>query len=385
MRRCVTPALAVLLLVAWAPANAAAQTGRVSLSASAAWVPYGTEVVLTGEVSPAAPGVVVGIRDELGQVVATAATDGTGAFSIVLTPEGSATYVASWGSISSAPVTVEVRTAVTARASRVRLFDVVRIRGSVDPAEPGGPVKVALVRRGHVVASREVPQGPAGAFAARLRVTEPGRYRVRASAASGDLARGTVSIGPSATPLPRLREGSTGIFVRLLEQRLVELDYRLTGVRDERYDRRTADAIVAFHKVQRMARSFVVDAATWRALADPLVPRPRSGGRAFRFEVDQTRQVLYTVEGGTITNILHVSTGAGGATRDGSFRIYRKLAGYSPNRLYYPSYFDGLRALHGWTEVPTYAASHGCVRIPYWNARWMFRQARYGTRVVVYH
>jgi lipoprotein-anchoring transpeptidase ErfK/SrfK len=80
-----------------------------------------------------------------------------------------------------------------------------------------------------------------------------------------------------------------------------------------------------------------------------------------------------------------VSTGAGGATRDGSFRVHRKLAGFSANHLYYPSYFDGLRAMHGWTEVPTYAASHGCVRIPYWNAVWVYERAAYGTRVVVYH
>jgi lipoprotein-anchoring transpeptidase ErfK/SrfK len=134
-----------------------------------------------------------------------------------------------------------------------------------------------------------------------------------------------------------------------------------------------------------MDRVFSVGAATWRALADPLVPHARRDWRGFHIEVDQTRQVLYTVEDGAVTNILHVSTGAGGATRDGTFRVHRKLAGFSANRLYYPSYFDGLRALHGWTEVPTYAASHGCVRIPYWNAIWTYRLATYGTRVVVYH
>ncbi|HZD16720.1 MAG TPA: L,D-transpeptidase family protein, partial [Actinomycetota bacterium] len=189
----------------------------------------------------------------------------------------------------------------------------------------------------------------------------------------------------SVTPLPRLRAGSAGLFVRLLERRLVELHYRLAGARDGDYDRRTADAVIAFHKVQRMERTTTVDAATWRALADPRRPRPRVEGGGIHIEVDQTRQVLYTVEAGRITNVLHVSTGAGGATRDGSFRVYRKLAGFSPNHLYYPSYFDGLRALHGWTEVPTYPASHGCVRLPYWNAKWVFRLATYGTRVIVYH
>jgi lipoprotein-anchoring transpeptidase ErfK/SrfK len=134
-----------------------------------------------------------------------------------------------------------------------------------------------------------------------------------------------------------------------------------------------------------MPRAFAVSAATWRRLAQPRLPSARHGWRGFHFEVDQTLQVLYTVESGAITNILHVSTGAGGATRDGTFRVYRKLAGFSPNRLYYPSYFDGLRALHGWTEVPTYNASHGCVRIPYWNAKWVYGLADYGTRVAIYH
>lgn len=385
MKRFVTPVLAAIVLFGLAPGTAGAQTEAVSLSASASRVAYGTAVVLSGAVSPAAPGLAVEISDALDTAVATATTDAAGAFSVSLTPEGTATYVASWGSVSSEPVTVRVRAVVTARASPVRLFGVLRIRGSVLPARPGEPVEVVLIRQGRVVASRDVRQGPAGGFAARFRVMEPGRYRARASFVAADLLRGSDAVGPSTTPLPRLREGSTGIFVRLLEQRLVELRYRLAGSRDGRYDHRTADAVVAFHKVQRMARTFVVDAATWRALADPVVPRPRSDGGDFRFEVDQTRQVLYTVEGGTITNILHVSTGAGGATRDGTFRVYRKLAGYSPNRLYYPSYFDGLRALHGWTEVPTYPASHGCIRIPYWNARWVFRLAEYGTRVVIYH
>jgi hypothetical protein len=68
-----------------------------------------------------------------------------------------------------------------------------------------------------------------------------------------------------------------------------------------------------------------------------------------------------------------------GLTRDGAFRVSAKTAGFSPNRLYYPSYFDQYRALHGWTEVPTYAASHGCVRIPYWNAQWVYGLADHGT------
>jgi peptidoglycan hydrolase-like protein with peptidoglycan-binding domain len=228
--------------------------------------------------------------------------------------------------------------------------------------------------------------GAAGGFRTRFRVMEPGRYRARAAFAGVDLVLDSGATAGDATPLPPLRAGSRGVYVELLEQRLVELHYRLVGIHDGAYDSRTADAVVAFHKVQGMSRTFSVGPTTWRALADPRVPRPDRTWRALHIEVDQTHQVLYVVEDGEITNILHVSSGKPSTpTRDGVFRVSRKLAGFSANHLYYPSYFDGNRALHGWTEVPTYAASHGCVRIPYWNAVWVFGLADYGTPVVVYH
>jgi len=213
----------------------------------------------------------------------------------------------------------------------------------------------------------------------------PGRYRavVRFPGDEDHLpARGASP--PRSTPLPSLAVGDEGPAVRALERRLVELRYHLPGV-DERFGVPTADAVMAFTKVQGMRRRGTVDAAVWRALADPRRPRPRFDDPGRHVEVDQTRQVLLLVEDGEVAAILHVSTGAGGATRDGAFRVYRKLAGYSPNRLYYPSYFDGLRAIHGWPEVPPYPASHGCVRVPMWSATWIHRLLPLGTRVAIYH
>jgi hypothetical protein len=369
------------------PAAVSAQTGpaTITLAASAARVTIGDEVRLTGEVSPASAGQPVTIVDEDGVEVGSATTGGAGAFSVTLRPEGTRTYRATSGAATSPGVTVGVRAVVRVRMTPIRLFDQVVVRGRVDPARPGEPVDVSLVRGGRVVDDRSVAVDDGGGFRATFRVPSPGTYRARAAYSAPDLVRDAAATAADETPLPALRSGSNGAYVRLLEARLVELHYRVAGATDGRFDFRTADAVVAFHKVQGMPRSFSVSAATWRALADPRAPRARHDWRGFHFEVDQTRQVLYTVQDGDVTNVLHVSTGAGGATRDGMFRVYRKLAGFSPNRLYYPSYFDGLRALHGWTEVPTYAASHGCVRIPYWNATWVYGLADIGTRVVVYH
>jgi hypothetical protein len=268
---------------------------------------------------------------------------------------------------------------------QVRLFDNVVVRGRVGPARPGSSVVVQLIKDGRTIERRPVMMGSAGGFRTRFTIPKPGMYRARASFSAPDLLRGSARTHADATPLPYLSSGSSGRFVRLLEGRLVDLHYRLVGTKDGRYDFRTADAVVAFHKVQRMDRSDAVNEATWRRLASPIRPQARRTWQGFHFEVDQTKQVLYTVEDGDITNVLHVSTGAGGLTRDGAFRVRAKIAGFSPNHLYYPSYFDGYRALHGWTEVPTYAASHGCVRIPYWNAQWVYGLADYGTPVVIYH
>ena len=381
------PVLLLALVVAvLLPVPAAAQTTTtLTLSASDDTIEFGERVTLSGTSSVALAGTTVEIVDAAGTVVASDEMNAAGAFEASIPPDGTNTYHARLGEATSEAVTVRVRAVLSARLSPVRLFDTVVVRGTVAPARPGERVTVVLSRGGRTAARRTVQVRADGVYRATLPIDRVGTYRAVASFAAEDLLRAKARAGADATPLPNLSAGDRGVFVGLLERRLVELHYRLAGAKDRSFDFRTADAVVAFHKVQGMERVFVVREATWRRLAQPRVPRPERGGNGFHFEVDQTRQVLYTVEDGEITNILHVSTGAGGATRDGSFRVHRKLAGFSPNHLYYPSYFDGLRALHGWTEVPTYAASHGCVRIPYWNAQWVFGLADYGTPVVIYH
>jgi hypothetical protein len=376
--------LAVVAVVLLLAAPASAQT-TLTLTADAGRIAFGQGVSLSGTASGAAAGTTIDIRNGSGASIASATTGAAGAFSAEIHPQGSDTYVAVLGDASSEPVTVQVRAVLSARMGQVRLFDHVVVRGTVGPARPGARVVVELLKDGRTVDTRAVMMGSAGGFRASLTIPRPGTYRARASFSAPDLLRGGARTHADATPLPHLSSGSSGRFVRLLEGRLVDLNYRLVGTKDGRYDSRTADAVIAFHKVQRMDRSDAVGESTWRRLADPIRPHARRDWQGFHFEVDQTKQVLYTVEDGDITNVLHVSTGAGGLTHDGSFRVWAKTPGFSPNHLYYPSYFDGYRALHGWTEIPTYAASHGCVRIPYWNAQWVYGLADYGTPVVIYH
>jgi hypothetical protein len=384
MRRALVPIVAALLLLALPATPASAVSGSVTLSASASKIVVGDTVTRSGTIAPATAGQTVELHDEADAIIATATTDAAGAFAVDLTPTGTAAYRSVWAGAASEPVTVAVRASVSVRLPPVRLFDEVTVHGRVRPAV-AGKASVSLSLGGDVVATRRAPLGTSGGFSVAFAVEQPGRYRATATFSDADHLPGRAISTPRTTPLPSLHEGSSGVFVELLERRLVSLHYRLEGVNRD-YDFRTGDAVVAFRKVQDMSRVFTVDAAVWRALADPIVPRARSRDNGFHIEVNQTHQVLYTVQDGQITNILHISSGKPSTpTHDGTFHVNRKIAGYSPNHLYYPSYFDGNRALHGWTDVPTYAASHGCVRIPYWNAKFIYRLAKIGTPVIVYH
>lgn len=351
MKRLLVAAGVALALVGGA-ATPALGVDSVTLTASATTLAYGESVELSGQTSPPTGGQTIDIVDAAGTVLAQTTTGAAGGFSATLTPEASVTVHAVWHPASSSELSIGVQAIVTVSVGAVRLFDRAAVRGTVTPAHPGARVQVTLTMDGKAVATRRPTMGTAGGFDAAFPIEQPGTYRVRAAFVDSDHLRGTAIDGPRPTPLPSLGIGSSGIYVDLLERRLVDLNYRLAGV-DGRYDFRTGDAVLAFRKVQRMPRVFGVDAGVWRALADPIRPRPKLSANGFHIEIDQTRQVLYTVDDGTITNIMHVSTGkASTPTRDGWFRVNRKLAGFSAHHLYYPSYFDGNRAITDGPKCP---------------------------------
>ena len=65
-------------------------------------------------------------------------------------------------------------------------------------------------------------------------------------------------------------------------------------------------------------------------------------------------------------------------TPNGSYHVYWKIPGWHDaplGHLYKPSFFNGGIAFHGYYEVPTYPASHGCVRLPMEFADWFYDQA----------
>jgi peptidoglycan hydrolase-like protein with peptidoglycan-binding domain len=383
-RIAITACLLVVTLLS-IPAHARG-TAAVTLSASAPSVTFGETVTLTVAISPPAAGEPVSILDAAGEALASGTTGADGTFTATVKPDANLVAHASWGGVDSSSVSVGLRPAMKLGRGPIRLFDTLTVRGAFKPVRAGAPVTVELQHRGSVVATTHPKLTGKGRFSTTFRIVEAGSYRLRAVLDAVDLLPGRASTAPSLAPFPSdLAIGSRGPSVSALERRLVELHYHLTGV-DDVFDYRTADAVMAFRKVQRLPRTQDVNIAVWHALGTPRLFAPSNRAAGFHIEVDQTRQVLATVENGKVVAMIHVSTGKPSTpTRDGSFHIYSKLAGFSEKQLYYPSFFDGERAIHGWTDVPTYAASHGCVRIPYWVTKWMFALDPIGTPVLIYH
>jgi lipoprotein-anchoring transpeptidase ErfK/SrfK len=362
----------------------------VTLAASPGTIAPSQTVTLTATVVPAWAGQPVSILDGNGTTVASGSTDASGSYVTSFSPAATVTLHASTQGVESSPVTVTVTVVsgtaprLTVRTGPARLFGAFAVTGTTVPRTSGMAVKVEVLLASKVVASKRTVTTADGKFAAAFTIGAPGRYRAKAMVTITGASSAAVST-PTTTRLPNLAEGAHGVFVDLLERRLVKLGYHLTGV-DQSFDFRTADALMAFRKVQRLPRIQTVTAAVWRALAapKPFVPRVRTPG--FHIEVDQTRQVLALVRDGKAIAIIHVSTGKPSTpTYDGTFHVFSKLAGYTSEGLYYPSFFDAGRAIHGWPDVPTYAASHGCVRVPEWIATWIFGLDPIGTTVVVYH
>ncbi|MEZ5371565.1 MAG: L,D-transpeptidase family protein [Microthrixaceae bacterium] len=184
-----------------------------------------------------------------------------------------------------------------------------------------------------------------------------------------------------------LRSGSTGPAVKAMQTRLSQLGFFVAP--DGEYGFNTSHAVMAFQKFYGLGRDSVAGPATLNHIN--LVGRPDARSRSGRvIEVDLARQVVLLVDGGYVHHVFNASTGdSSHRTPRGSFRIFRQINGLriAPlGKLWRPKYFNGGIALHGSPSVPSYPASHGCVRLtdPEINFLWGTPWGNIGTTVWVY-
>lgn len=261
----------------------------------------------------------------------------------------------------------------------------VRIRGRLAPAAPGQRVIARVYRGRRKLRASRVRVRRGGRFAVRVRSRRPGVLHVRAvHRATPELGTARAKAVRVRVVRPRARPGSRGPAVRMLQARLAALHYSVpsTGV----FDGGTARAVLAYRKVTGMQRTTSASEAVFSALERGRGAfRVRHPGDGRHVEADLSRQVLALIEGGRVRAIYHTSSGAPGTpTILGRYRVYMKTPGINAKGMVDSSYFIRGYAIHGYASVPPFPASHGCLRVPIANARFIYDWLRPGDVVWVY-
>src|SRR3954470_9540303 len=258
------------------------------------------------------------------------------------------------------------------------ILTAVKVKGNVRPVQTG-PVRLQRFYSGawHLVSTASLSSTGRFVFTTKLRTKTTYLFRVKRPADTHQAGANSASakvLGVSRT----LRSGLSGPDVTALQRRLAALHYdvgRITGT----YNFDTQHAVTAFEKVQRMTRDGVVGTSVWSALGAPRLPHLRHPLQGAAVEVNLARQVLLYAVNGKIVRIFDSSTGGGyyytgsdgtrqrAITPTGHFAIRYKVDHWVKSKLgvlYRPAYlnYSGF-AIHGEPEVPSYPASHGCVRI----------------------
>jgi hypothetical protein len=380
---------AALALVAPSLARGQITVHDVTLAAPSGVV-YGGTVAATGMVTPAEAGLNVTVEQESGGIwttVATTTTDAAGVYSAALVPTAAGPLRARVdGGEVSAESPLKVFPALSFGFGRARAFLGARLQANVQPSSYAERAKISVRGGGHLLA-RTTGLFLSGVLDKRVPTPWAGRVAVRIvlPAAEGLAARTiTRRIWVAARVL---RAGSSGADVRALHRRLAQLRVHVPGA-GTFFNARTYDSVVAFQKARGLSRTGVVGTMTWRALGLVRTFQPRYSKPAPHIEVDKSRQILMIVRRGVVTGIIPVSTGATGNTPVGAWSILWKapatgtwLGGAT---LYRTLTFHGNFAIHGYHSVPAYPASHGCVRVPIWEADWLYDQSPVGERVYVY-
>jgi peptidoglycan hydrolase-like protein with peptidoglycan-binding domain len=207
--------------------------------------------------------------------------------------------------------------------------------------------------------------------------------------------RGTWRLGdlPRAAAFPlsvRLGPGDVGdpAQIRLAQTFLAGAGWLDATEVTGQLDYATSQALTAFEAWNGLERDGSLTAASLARVLRATRPTPRHTGAGRAVEVYRDLGVALLVDNGRVLRAVHTSTGFGGRTPAGTFRVYRKeqLSWSVPFKVWMPwaSYFDGGFAMHAYPYVPAYPASHGCVRLPAPEAPRVYAFATEGTPVFVY-
>jgi L,D-transpeptidase catalytic domain len=278
------------------------------------------------------------------------------------------------------------------KGGKVRVNKRVTALATIRPFVPGQEMRIGVYRKGKAVKEeRKTIERKKGSNAGVVRMKSkrflaPGKFSVRAAhdetqeqkAASDSSKRFGIKY-------PKLGQRDGGEVVKVFHKLLAREGYG-NAPSGKDFNSATGRAIHAFRKVNGMARTQKATPGIFKKLADGKgALKLRYPGRGHHVEVDISRQVMVLADEGKPQFTYHISSGAPGTPSDrGHFEFYRRQPGFNSLGMYYSVYYNGGEATHGYKSVPNYPASHGCLRNPIPDARFIYGWIRLGDDIWVY-
>ena len=272
---------------------------------------------------------------------------------------------------------------------RASIYAKVPVIGTVEPFAPGQRVEVTFYLDGRRLLSREAKvskgKGGTGTFRAAIVLRRDGKYAASAHLpASGSLGGDRTVRKSWRVSFPSLHRGQCGRVVEGFKRALAKLGYVSGGGRC--FDARTGREVLAYRKVNGMSRNeHAGKGVVKRAFGGRGGYRVRHPDAGEHAEVPLSKQVLVLAKGDRPFAIYPVSTGKPSTpTVTGQFSFYLRDPGYNSEGMYYSFYWHNGYAVHGYAEVPNYAASHGCIRTYIADQPRIYYQLSYGEPIFVF-
>jgi hypothetical protein len=311
------------------------------------------------------------------------------ALATVVATFGAGVLATSAGAKGAPPVMSLTAAHVNGRIGAVLSDAPFQVTGTVSQYRRNQFVSLHVFDNGQRIRTVRVPivrRGGQGAFHLALHIGGVGHVTVHAiHFATKRQPRAVSNFVSVWVVAPQAVAGVHSLAARILQSGLEALHYVVgaPGVLDEQ----TSLSVVAFQKLAGLPATGVPDAATFAAVAAGKgafpIKFPQDGRHV---EADLTHQVLALIGAdGQVESIYDTSSGKPSTpTAPGNFRVYLKTPGINDKGMVDSSYFNGGDAIHGYAEVPPYAASHGCLRVPVLDALTIYDWVQIGTPVDVY-
>ncbi len=296
------------------------------------------------------------------------------------------------GSPTTATTDSKLTVRLKGKGHKITVGNKAKLVGTLTPYAPNETIALSILRGGKVngkksLKIRQSKQNPdVGVFSTKTgRMIKPGNYLAEADySGSSTLKSSQARSGKWKIHYPGLHRGSHGPKVSIYNKLLRKQGY-LTS-HGSHFRTPTGLASLAYRKVHGMARTMSAPPKAFKTLADG-----RGGfklkypGEGRHVEVDLSRQVMALADHGKAQYTVHISSGKPSTpTVRGTFHFYRKTPGYNSEGMYYSVYFIRGYATHGYTPVPTYPASHGCVRNPITFSHFIYNWIHLGEPINVY-